>query len=59
MMNLVNVLVKPGAYVHETMAPVVPCVLHDEKDGNLVGHLEQAWEGNRCLEAEVDAHGVE
>jgi len=57
--DLVDVLVEEGAGVHGAVHPVVPCVLEDEEDGNLVGHLVDAGEGNGSLEAEVLAHGVE
>jgi hypothetical protein len=45
--------------VHRAMHPVMPGVLDDEKYRDLVGHLEQAREGNRGLEAKVLAHRVE
>jgi hypothetical protein len=56
--DLVDVLVEEGACVHEAVSPVVPGVFHDEEDGNLVGNLVQRRERDRCLEAEVLAHGV-
>jgi hypothetical protein len=37
----------------------MPRVLEDEEDGDLVGHLVDAREGNRGLETEVLAHWVE
>lgn len=59
MVNLVDVLIEEGAGVHQTMGPVMPCVLENEEDSDLVGHLEGARERNVGLEAEVLAHGVE
>jgi hypothetical protein len=57
--NLVDVLVQERACVHEAMRPVVPGIFHDEENGDLVGHLEERRERNRCREAEVLAHRVE
>lgn len=57
--NLVDILVEEGAGVHGAMSPVMPCVLQNEEDCDLVGHLEGAREGDAGLEAEVLAHGVE
>ena len=57
--DLVDVLVKEGAGVHRAMGPVVPCVLHDEEDSDLVRHLVQGRERNAGLETEVLAHRVE
>lgn len=45
--------------MHGAMRPVVPSVLHDEEDGNLVGHFEQTRERYGGLEAKELAHGVE
>jgi hypothetical protein len=41
------------------MHPVVPGVLQDKEDSDLVGHGEEAREWYGGLEAEVLAHGVE
>jgi len=59
MVNLVDVLVKEGACVHQAMRPVMPCILEDEKNGNLVGHGDGAREGNGSGETKVLAHGME
>jgi hypothetical protein len=56
--NLVHVLVQ-RAPVEGTVEPVVPGILHDEEDGDLVGHLGPGGEGNAGLHAKVHAHGVE
>lgn len=56
-MNLVDVLVK-GAPMHSAMKPVVPCILQHEKDGNLEGHLRQAWERHAKIHATVFCHWV-
>ena len=45
--------------MHQTVHPVVPCVLEDKEDGDLVGHLVDAGKRNRGLEAEVLTHRVE
>jgi hypothetical protein len=57
--DLVDVLVQKGAGVHGAMRPVMPRILEDEEDGNLVGHCVDAgeWDGGR--KAEVLAHWVE
>src|SRR5690349_7684573 len=57
--DLVDVLVQKRACVHGAMHPVMPGVLQNEEDGNLVCHLPGAGERNRGLEAEVLAHRVE
>lgn len=57
--NLVDVLVKERAGVHETVSPVVPRVLHHEEDGDLVGHLVEGRKRDVGFETEVLAHGVE
>lgn len=41
------------------MEPVVPGILHDEKDGNLVGHLEQRREGYTIIHTKEDGDRVE
>ena len=45
--------------MHCTVGPVVPCVLHDEEDCDLVGHLVERWEWDAGAEAEELSHGVE
>jgi hypothetical protein len=45
--------------VHCAVHPIVPGILQDEEDGNLVGHCEKAGERYGGLEAEVLAQGVE
>lgn len=59
MMNLVDVLVEVWDGVHRPMRPVVPGVLKDKEDGNLVGHFEHGGERNGSVETEVLAHWVE
>jgi len=58
MVDLVNGLVE-GTPVEGAVHPVVPCVLEDEEDCNLVGHLVERREGNASAEAEELSHGVE
>ena len=57
--DLVDVLVQERAGVHGAVGPVVPRILADEEDGELVCYLVDAGEGDRRLEAKVLAHGVE
>ena len=57
-MELVNCFVQTGR-VQASMGPVVPGVLHDEKDGDLIGDLEGGGEGYRCLQATELSHGME
>ena len=45
--------------VHSTVSPVVPCVLADKKDSNLISHCEPIGEGNASLNAEKLCHRVE
>lgn len=45
--------------VHSSVHPVVPCILDDEKDGDLEGHFVDARERDRGREAHELAHGVE
>ena len=56
--DLVDVLVQ-RAPVHGAVCPVVPGVLENEEDCDLVGHGEQSWEGSGSRKAEVLRHGVE
>lgn len=56
--HLVDGLVQ-GAVVQSAMEPVVPGVLHDEEDGDLVGHLVDGREGDAVLDAHVGGNGVE
>jgi hypothetical protein len=56
--NLVHVFVQ-RAPVEGTVGPVMPGILHDEEDGDLVGHLGPGGEGNAGLHAEVHAHRME
>lgn len=44
--------------VESTVRPVVPCVLHNKEDSDLVGHLGPCGEGNTSVHAEVFAHRV-
>jgi hypothetical protein len=41
----VNHLVEFGG-VQGAVRPIVPCIFHDEKDGNLVSDFEEGWKGN-------------
>lgn len=45
--------------VKSAVKEVVPCILHNEEDCDLVGHRPDGWEGNRGSETEVLSHGVE
>lgn len=56
--DLMNVLVE-RAPVQRPVRPVVPCVLHDEEDGDLVGHGKEGREGHGGLEPEELRHRVE
>jgi hypothetical protein len=57
--DLVDLLVQEWDAVHRAMRPVMPGVLQNEENCNLESHLVDAREGDRGLEAEVLAHGVE
>lgn len=57
--DLVDVLVEVREDVHGAVRPVVPRVFEDEKDCNLVGHLQQRRERHTGLEAKELSHGVE
>jgi len=59
MVNLMDVLVEEGRYMHSTVGPVMPCVFQDEKDCNLVGHLEDGREWNGGTETTILGHWVE
>jgi hypothetical protein len=48
-----------GAPVEGAVSPVVPCVLEDEEDCDLVGHLVDGREWDVGTEAKVLSHGVE
>lgn len=56
--DLVDVLVQ-RAPVHCAVGPVVPGVLENEEDCDLVGHCENGRERSGSLETEVLRHGVE
>jgi hypothetical protein len=58
MVDLVDVLVK-RAPVHGAVNPVMPCILQDEEDSNLVGHLEKGRERHGGAETKELAHRVE
>ncbi len=58
MVDLVDVLVQ-RAPVQRSMRPVVPCVLDNKEDGELVGHCEERWEWDGSAESDVDGHGME
>lgn len=56
--NLVNGLVE-GTPVEGAVHPVVPCILEDKEDCDLVGHLVERWEWDTGAEAEELSHRVE
>jgi hypothetical protein len=58
MVDLVDHLVELGC-VQRPVRPVVPCVLHDEEDGDLVGHGEEGGEGHGGAETAELGEGVE
>jgi hypothetical protein len=58
MVDLVDHLVELGR-VERAVRPVVPRVLHDEEDGDLVGHGEQGGEGHGGGETAELGEGVE
>ena len=45
--------------MHQTVSPVVPRILHDEEDGDLIGHLVEGRERDVGLKTKVLAHRVE
>lgn len=59
MVDFVDVLVEEGVDVHGAVRPVVPCVLHDEEECDLVGHFEHGRERDGGAETEELAHWVE
>jgi len=56
--NLVDVFVE-WAPVEQTMEPIMPGILQDKENSNLVGNSCPCWEGNIGRHAEIFAHGVE
>lgn len=56
--QLVDVLVK-RAVVKGAVEPVVPGILHDEENGDLVGHLEPRWKGHTVVHTEKSGNRVE
>lgn len=48
-----------GTPVEGAVSPVVPCILKDEEDCNLVGHLVNGREWDFGTEAEILCHRVE
>lgn len=48
-----------GSVVQRAVEPVVPGVLHDEKDADLHGHLPEGRKGNAILKTKVDSDGME
>lgn len=58
MVHFVDGLVE-RTIVKAAVEPVVPCILHDEENGNLRGHLPNGWERDVVGHAEVDGNGVE
>lgn len=56
--NLVDCLVERSP-VERTVGPVMPSILDDEEDSNLIEHLPYRWEWDVCLETEVLCERVE
>jgi len=56
--KLVNHLVE-RAIVQSAVEPVMPCILHDEEDSNMEGHLAERRERNAEIHAEVGSDRVE
>jgi len=56
--NLVHILVQ-RAPMEGAVKPVVPCILHDKEDCDLVGHLGPVRKRDTGVHAEVFAHWVE
>lgn len=57
-MNLMDSLVE-GAPVKSAVQEVVPSILHDEENCNLVGHGPEGGEGDRSLQTTELSHWVE
>ena len=57
-MYLVNVAVERPP-MKCPMAPIVPCILYDEEDRNLVRHFIKWGKGNACFKAEVNCQGMD
>lgn len=58
MVNLVDCLVQRSP-VKSTVEKVMPCVLENEEDGNLICHLPPYRERYSCLKTKVLRKGVE
>jgi len=58
MVNLVHILVQRPP-VESAVEPVVPSILHDEEDDDLVSHLGPVRERHAGIHSEVFAHRVE
>ena len=58
MVNLVDVFVERTP-VQSAMGPIMPCVLYDKEDGDLVGHREKRRKGDASRKAKVLGHRVE
>lgn len=58
MVHLVDSLVQRPV-VQASMEPVVPSILHNKKDGNLNGHLQEGGEWHTVVHAEVGGNGME
>ena len=56
--DLMDVLIQRTP-MQRTMAPIVPRILDDEENRNLVRHREQAREGYTRAQPEILRHGVE
>jgi len=57
-MNLVDVFIE-WAPVEGTVEPVVPGILQDKENGNLISNLCPWWKRDIRIHAEVLAHGME
>ena len=58
MVQFVDLLVQIWR-VQCAVEPVVPGILEDEEDGDLVQHFPDRGKGDACLQTEVLCHGVE
>lgn len=54
-----DVLVEEGEDVHGAVRPVMPCVLHNEEDCDLVSHCEDGREWDGGAETAELGHWVE
>ena len=45
--------------VQRSMRPIMPCILQDEEDSNLVGHGQERGKRDASSEAKIYGHWVE